>query len=291
MNHKQYNIIDVANRLGLRVVRGKCLCPFHGDHNPSLSFKNNRFRCWACNASGDAIDLVKNIMHLSYTQALQWIEGNQIGAYTYSSSAQEVPNKPADLSRYSYIFDNPIITDRAYKFLFNQRRLDKNVISDLRISSTHEHIVIPYFDLDGKKLLSIQWRYLGYDSSVARFCFARGCRPSIYNLPILSTLSPTDDLFIAEGCSDCWAMLSNGLKAIAIPSATLLKSCQSQHIDILRHHPRLHIIPDNDMPGEALYQQMKQQLPQLIKHSLPDRYKDYAEYYKTKDKRQTTYDK
>lgn len=291
MNHKQYNIIDVANRLGLRVVRGKCLCPFHGDHNPSLSFKNNRFRCWACNASGDAIDLVKNIIHCSFSEALTWLEGSGINN-AYRSSASWQPNaESVDLSQYAYIFDNPIITNRAAAFLFNQRRLDKNAISDLRISSTHEHIVIPYFDLDGKKLLSIQWRYLGYESSVARFSFARGCRPSIYNLPILNTLSPTDDLFIAEGCSDCWAMLSNGLKAIAIPSATLLKSCQSQHIDILRHHPRLHIIPDNDMPGEALYQQMKQQLPQLIKHSLPDGYKDYAEYYKTNDKRQTTKDK
>ena len=29
-------------------------------------------------------------------------------------------------------------------------------------------------------------------------------------------------LFITEGPSDCWAMLSAGHKAIAIPSATLL---------------------------------------------------------------------
>ena len=33
---------------------------------------------------------------------------------------------------------------------------------------------------------------------------------------------PDDELWITEGCSDCWAMPSAGHKAIAIPSATLL---------------------------------------------------------------------
>lgn len=33
---------------------------------------------------------------------------------------------------------------------------------------------------------------------------------------------PDDELWITEGCSDCWAMPSDGHKAIAIPSATLL---------------------------------------------------------------------
>ena len=32
-------IEGVAERLGLRVMRHKCLCPFHDDHHASLSFK------------------------------------------------------------------------------------------------------------------------------------------------------------------------------------------------------------------------------------------------------------
>ena len=32
-------IEGVAERLGLRVSRHKCLCPFHDDHHASLSFK------------------------------------------------------------------------------------------------------------------------------------------------------------------------------------------------------------------------------------------------------------
>ena len=207
------------------------------------------------------------------------MDGNGIHSAHRSSTSWQPHSENVDLSQYGYIFDNPIITNRASDFLFDKRRLDKKVISDLRISSTHEHIIIPYFATDGKSLHSVQWRYLGCDCNIPRFCFARGSRPTIYNLPILNTLRPTEDLYILEGSSDCWAMLSSGHKAIAIPSATLLKSCHKQHIDILRHHPRLHIVPDNDLPGLKLYQELKQELPQLIKHTLPSNCKDYAEYY------------
>ena len=276
---KQYNIEDIANRFGINIVRNKALCPFHADHKPSMTFKNNRYRCWACNASGSAIDLVINLMHCSFKEALAWLDKNEINSnYNYSCSCTE-DIKPINLSRYAYIFDNPILTDNAKRFLFDQRGLHEKVISNLRISSNHTHIAIPYFALDGKTLLSVQWRYLGNDPCIPRFTFARGSKPTIYNLPILNTLQPNDDLFVSEGSSDCWAMLSAGYKAIAIPSATLLKSCHKQYIDLLCRHPRIHIVPDNDMPGLKLYHELKQHLPHLIKHPLPSNCKDFAEYY------------
>ena len=64
----------------------------------------------------------------------------------------------------------------------------------------------------------------GTDSEDApRFRFPYGSQCGIYNLQVLNLLTPGERLFITEGCSDCWAMLSAGHKAIAIPSATLLK--------------------------------------------------------------------
>ena len=57
-------IEGVAERLGLKVERHKCLCPFHDDHRASLTFKNNKFKCWACGESGDTIDLVMKLLPL-----------------------------------------------------------------------------------------------------------------------------------------------------------------------------------------------------------------------------------
>ena len=41
----------------------------------------------------------------------------------------------------------------------------------------------------------------------------------------------------------------------------------------------LRMIPDNDEPGERLYLQLKKLFPQLVRHTLPDGIKDYAEYW------------
>jgi hypothetical protein len=53
------DIVDAAQKYGIEVSRSKkALCPFHDDHNPSLSFKGQYFKCFGCDAGGDVIDLV-----------------------------------------------------------------------------------------------------------------------------------------------------------------------------------------------------------------------------------------
>ena len=68
-------IEGVAERLGLRVVRHKALCPFHDDHTPSLSFKvsKNTFRCFVCDAKGGTIDLVMRFLNKDFREACRWL--------------------------------------------------------------------------------------------------------------------------------------------------------------------------------------------------------------------------
>ena len=68
-------IEEVAERLGMRVVRHKCLCPFHDDHHASLSFKvsKNTFRCFVCGASGGTIDLVMKYLNKDFKEACRWL--------------------------------------------------------------------------------------------------------------------------------------------------------------------------------------------------------------------------
>ena len=119
------------------------------------------------------------------------------------------------------------------------------------------------------------------EQDAPRFRFPYGARCSIYNLPVVKRLKPGERLFITEGCSDCWAMLSAGHKAIAIPSATLLKPEDKQLlVDIGRHYlVEFHMFPDQDVPGESLFMQLWEMLPQLVHHQLPPGCKDFSEYY------------
>ncbi|MBL8812549.1 MAG: hypothetical protein JNM43_20465 [Planctomycetaceae bacterium] len=75
----------VAEQLGANLVgtggRTKMLCPFHADHDPSLAFylpsgkKNWRYKCFACGASGDVFDLVKEIRKCTFREAVEWLSG------------------------------------------------------------------------------------------------------------------------------------------------------------------------------------------------------------------------
>ena len=105
---------------------------------------------------------------------------------------------------------------------------------------------------------------------------------------MLNLLKPGEPLFITEGCSDCWAMLSAGHKAIAIPSATLLtqegrRSKMAVNLSTLNGEVpyTFHMFPDRDAPGERLFLQLQKVLPTLQHHQLPPDCKDFSDYYLT----------
>ena len=284
-------IEGVAERLGLRISRHVSLCPFHDDRHPSLHFnvRKNRFRCYVCGEQGRTIDLVMKKLRLSFFEACKWLaDDSNIIISEYTSKVKKQPEPPSvNIDSLLPLVAQPVLTEEARKFLFEERKLNPRVIDWCGISSTHTDLIIPYFGIDGN-LIGMQWRYLGSDKSKPRFRFPRGSQCGIYNLPVLKQLREGEPLFICEGASDCWAMLSSGHKAIAIPSATLLNrkdiellrtTLNTQHSPLNTQHSPLHMFPDNDEPGERLFLQLRDLLPQIVRHQLPADCKDFSEAY------------
>ena len=283
-------IEEVAERLGMRVVRHKCLCPFHDDHHASLSFKvsKNTFRCFVCGAHGGTIDLVMKYLNKDFKEACRWLGGEsaQRGRFSLCTSTQREPSPACafDASRFERYFERPWLNDEARRFLFEERRLDPRVVRWCRLTSWKDRqgtpwLQIPYYSREGR-LVGVQNRNL-IKGALPRFRFPSGSQCHLYGLPILSLLKPGEALYITEGCSDCWSMLSAGHKAIAIPSATLLNKQDVKLLESLsmKLDTKFHIWPDNDEPGEGLYIQLMQVLPNLERHQLPPGYKDFSEYY------------
>ena len=296
-------IEGVAERLGLHVVRHKSLCPFHEDSHPSLSYRvsKNTCRCFVCmTQSIGPIDLVMRHLNLDFKAACRWLaDEHNIILDEWKPAEKDEVQKPFDATRYERFFERPFLNEEARRFLFEERRIDPRVVRWCRLTSWRDKqsvpwLQTPYYDREGK-LVGVQNRNLVYgsglmvqgsglsahQSGIPRFRFPTGSQCGIYNLPVLNMLRPGDDLYITEGCSDCWAMLSAGHKAIAIPSATLLSQKDIEQLSIINSQLSIsyHMFPDRDAPGERLFLQLKEVLPSLVHHQLPLGCKDFSEFY------------
>ena len=289
-------IEGVAERLGFQVTRHKCLCPFHNDHHASMSFKvsKNTYRCFVCGESGGPIDLVMKYLRKDFLDATKWLADENNIILTEYKPKEDRPPKPFDANRYARFFERPWLNDEAKKFLFDERRLDPRVVRWCRLTSWKDKqgvpwLQTPYYDREGK-LIGIQNRNL-VKGATPRFRFPQSSQCSLYGLPVLNLLKPEETLFITEGCSDCWAMLSAGKKAIAIPSATLLSKKDKEILSTLHStlSTKFEMYPDNDAPGERLFLQLQEVLPSLVRHQLPARCKDYSDYYVSVKRKEADY--
>ena len=282
----------------------------------SFSIRRNTYRCFVCGEHGGTIDLVMKYQRLGFKEAVEWLgRAEAVSSFKFQVSSnnpvigsaaslvEETSNlKPETFKaeRFERYFERPWLNDEARRFLFDERKLDPRVVRWCRLTSWKDRqgtpwLQIPYYDMNGK-LIGVQNRRLrnenendnennllplGGDGGGPRFKFPAGSKCGIYNLPVLKMLRPGEELWITEGCSDCWAMLSSGHKAIAIPSATLLSQADKEKLSIINCQLsiKLNMFPDADVPGERLFLQLKEVLPNLVRHQLPPGCKDYSEYF------------
>ena len=292
-------IEEVAENLGIGIVRHMALCPFHNDKNPSLHFdlKKNRYKCFACGASGNVIDLVMRYNNMEFMEAINWIGNKEVNTAKDNAYEKEESREEAvDIEYLEVLMKNVCINEDAARFLFDERRIDSRVVEWCGLTSISSDtpcwrwgkafydapsLLIPYRDVDGK-LLTVQGRYLGKEKK-PRFKFPQGSQAGMYNKPVIATLKKGDELWITEGPSDCWAMMSAGRKAVAIPSATSLTTGDLRLLgDGLQKGVSLHMAPDNDRPGMELFKTLKRHFPDLQGHVLPDGVKDFGEMWKLK---------
>ena len=242
-------------------------------------------------------------MNIGFKEAMEWMgapppPGGGISCPPDTPAALLNPppggRGAVDIEYLSTLIARPVINSEAAHFLYDERKIDPRVVRWCGISSISEpmpcwrfgktfydapSLLIPYRDVDGK-LLSVQGRYMGNEDK-PRFRFPRGSHVGMYNKPVIRRLKPGDELWIAEGPSDCLALLSAAHKAVAIPSATSLTKAD---ISLLREGlpegVSLHMYPDNDEPGMKLFEDLKRWFPQLRGHVLPEGCKDFGEFYK-----------
>ncbi len=153
-NIKQnYPIVDIAQKLGINVNNNNtCLCMFHNDNNPSMSFdtKTNRYKCFACDAKGSNIDLVANILGYDVKKSCEFITGHNYSSekhsydknyYSYYSpnnaSIKNKKNQNQNTNKNTNIytdFINLLDDDDAIAYL-SKRKITAKIVAERKIKN------------------------------------------------------------------------------------------------------------------------------------------------------------
>jgi DNA primase len=87
----------VTQHTQLRKVgqRWSGLCPFHNEKSPSFSVnaQEGLYYCFGCQASGDIITFVREIEHLDFVGAVEWLAGKAGIALTYTDDNEREQRK------------------------------------------------------------------------------------------------------------------------------------------------------------------------------------------------------
>ena len=84
---------DLAERYGVKMRRGMCCCPFHGDKHPSMKIYADGYYCFACGENGDVISWVMRFDSVSFPEACQKL------CDWYGIDAELKPQDPADVRK------------------------------------------------------------------------------------------------------------------------------------------------------------------------------------------------
>lgn len=83
------SVMDAAYFYGQNPHHGKCRCPFHNDHTPSM-LVDERYYCFGCGATGDVIDYVSKLFNLPPKEAALRI-ASDFGINIYDTDNRPVP--------------------------------------------------------------------------------------------------------------------------------------------------------------------------------------------------------
>ena len=308
------DMTDVCRDLGIELsTRGRwrvCRCPNpeHEDRHPScrVNVNTNRFRCFSCDAHGNNIDLVLMARHCSYNEAVRFITGENVELKNVQDAPPDTTPAMANLLDIQWLHE--LVSPRDYyqclspwaKDFLSKRRIDPNIIDTKGIvsidrpvatqrtkrKSSRGHLYTPTFPApsllfpyrdENDIIINLQARLDKPDVNQQRFHFPPGCHTSLWNPHDALKLPDGSDLWLCEGVSDAMALMTSGRPALAIASATSLTQEASDFIAQQSTRLRLHIYPDNDAPGQRLYQQLLGISSSIRRHCIPDGIKDFGE--------------
>ena len=140
---RKANIVDIIRDYVHLTQRGKNyfgICPFHDDHNPSMSVSPEKgvYKCFVCGNAGNVFNFVMEYEKVSFYEAVK-IVADKIGVSIDISTSKKENTKKSplyDIYNIAYKFYqnnlNTVYGKDAKKYLLN-RKIDEDVIKNFNI--------------------------------------------------------------------------------------------------------------------------------------------------------------
>ena len=140
---RKANIVDIIRDYVPLTQRGKNyfgICPFHDDHNPSMSVSPEKgvYKCFVCGNAGNVFNFVMEYEKVSFYEAVK-IVADKIGVSIDISTSKKENTKKSplyDIYNIAYKFYqnnlNTVYGKDAKKYLLN-RKIDEDVIKNFNI--------------------------------------------------------------------------------------------------------------------------------------------------------------
>ena len=165
-------------------ARATCICPFHDDHNPSLSIDGKRqiFKCFSCGAGGNVFNFVRDFarldgQELSFPQAVLFVNEHFAEGDVLSAGRKSYYQGPKFQREMSTIKRNRPILDESDKKLLEVKR-NRIAMANLAAAAFYEDCLV---SRDSAGAARTHLRQRGISPRTAR-AFSMGYAPDSYFL-------------------------------------------------------------------------------------------------------------
>ncbi|QMU63539.1 MAG: hypothetical protein GKR88_04105 [Flavobacteriaceae bacterium] len=191
---KELDILEIGKELGLQINnKGQCLCPFHKDKKPSLSFSKEKqiATCFSGNCSAgtmDVITLVQKFYSWELPRTLEWLQpyANWVAPVGNDVSSKPKTTTPVKTINYSEVFkklQSKLRQSSKAKTYLETRYLDyKNLEAafnpnDKEYNALKYCIIFPLKNKDGQ-IVSLYGRSI-YDNAKCKHYYTKN-RQGLY---------------------------------------------------------------------------------------------------------------
>jgi len=138
---RSVDIVDVIGDYIPIEQKGKnyfCICPFHDDHNPSLSISPEKqiYTCFVCGASGNVFTFLQEFKNISFLEAVKEVahsSGLSVNVDVSRPKMFEKEKSIMDIANKFYI--NNLKSEKGHDALkyLKSRGIDENIIKEFEI--------------------------------------------------------------------------------------------------------------------------------------------------------------